>query len=66
MQKNTMTCLFAVLVKFWKLSKQVDKGSFAEGMFDRGMEGDGGVLGAQQGHPFLGYPGRHKVYLVEN
>ena len=58
--------LFAVLVKLWKLTQQVDESALAERMLDGGVKGDGGELGAEQGNPFLGDPRRHKIDLVQH
>ena len=47
-----------------KLPQQVDQRPFAERVLDRGVEGNGGVLGTQDGDPLLGDPGRNKINFV--
>jgi hypothetical protein len=58
--------LLAVLVQLGELSEQVDERSLAERVLDWGVERNGGVLGAQDCHPFLRYPGWNKINLVQN
>jgi len=53
-------------VKLGKLSQQIDEGTLAKRMLDGCVEGDGGELRTEQGNPFLGYPRRHKVHLVQH
>ena len=45
------------------IPKKIDEGALAEGMVEGGVEGDGGILLGQEGHPLLRDPGGHKVNL---
>jgi len=58
--------LLAVLVQLGELPQKVDQGTLAERMLDGGVEGDGGVLGTQNGDPFLGDPRWDKIDFVQH
>ena len=53
-------------MKLCKLSEQVDQGSLAEWVLDRCVQGDGGILGAQDGDPLLSDPCWNKIDFVQD
>lgn len=58
--------LLLINMQLPKLAEDVYQRSFSKWISDGSMKGQGGILAAQYGHPFLSNPGRHQVAFIQD